>query len=129
MGKTMGKTVFLPLKKEWYEMIESGVKLHEYRSITPYWCQRFLLDGNGNKRSKDYWAGFLSKYCFTPYEYRLSLLIGWIKKGLCVVSERDRGCVLLWVYTTQNDFQGYGDLFRNWIPIMGGRSWRAVFCN
>lgn len=77
----MGKTVFLSLKKEWYEMIESGVKLHEYRSITPYWCQRFLLDGNGNKRPKDYWAGFLSKYCFTPHEYRLSLLIGWLKKG------------------------------------------------
>ena len=77
----MGKTVFLPLTKEWYEMIESRVKPHEYRSITPYWCQRFLLDGNGNKRSKDYWEAFLSKYRFTPYESRLSLLMDWLKKG------------------------------------------------
>ena len=29
----MGKTLYLPLKKEWYEMIESGVKTEEYREI------------------------------------------------------------------------------------------------
>jgi hypothetical protein len=30
----------LPLKKQWYEMIESGVKTEEYREIKPYWCKR-----------------------------------------------------------------------------------------
>ena len=36
----MGKTLHLPLKKEWYEMIESGVKTEEYREIKPYWVNR-----------------------------------------------------------------------------------------
>ena len=34
------KTLCLPLKKEWYEMIESGVKTEEYREIKPYWVTR-----------------------------------------------------------------------------------------
>lgn len=34
------KTLHLPLKKEWYEMIESGVKTEEYREIKPYWINR-----------------------------------------------------------------------------------------
>ena len=34
----------LPLKKEWYEMIESGIKTEEYREIKPYWMKR-LLEG------------------------------------------------------------------------------------
>ena len=32
----------LPLKKEWYEMIESGIKTEEYREIKPYWSKRFV---------------------------------------------------------------------------------------
>lgn len=38
----MSKVLYLPLKKEWYEMIESGVKTEEYREIVPYWCVRLL---------------------------------------------------------------------------------------
>lgn len=34
------KTLHLPLKKKWYEMIESGVKTEEYREIKPYWVKR-----------------------------------------------------------------------------------------
>lgn len=30
----------LPLKKEWYNMIDSGEKKEEYRAITPYWRKR-----------------------------------------------------------------------------------------
>ena len=36
------KTLYLPLKKEWYEMIESGRKTEEYREIKPYWEKRLL---------------------------------------------------------------------------------------
>ena len=36
------KTLHLPLKAKWYEMIESGVKTEEYREIKPYWTKRFL---------------------------------------------------------------------------------------
>lgn len=35
------KVLDLPLKKEWYEMIESSVKKEEYREIKPYWTKRF----------------------------------------------------------------------------------------
>lgn len=36
------KTLYLPLKAKWYEMIESGVKTEEYREIKPYWCKRIV---------------------------------------------------------------------------------------
>lgn len=36
------KTIHLPLKAKWYEMIESGVKREEYREVKPYWCKRFI---------------------------------------------------------------------------------------
>ena len=34
------RILYLPLKKEWYEMIESGVKTEEYREIKEYWIKR-----------------------------------------------------------------------------------------
>ena len=37
------KTLHLSLKKEWYNMIESGVKTEEYREIKPYWLKRMLM--------------------------------------------------------------------------------------
>lgn len=36
----MNKILDLPLKREWYEMIERGEKTEEYRMIKPYWCVR-----------------------------------------------------------------------------------------
>lgn len=36
------KILHLPLKKEWYEMIESGVKTEEYRVGKLYWCKRLV---------------------------------------------------------------------------------------
>jgi len=32
----------LPLKRKWYEMIESGIKTEEYREFKPYWCCRLV---------------------------------------------------------------------------------------
>lgn len=34
------KILELPLKKKWYNMIESGEKREEYRAITAYWISR-----------------------------------------------------------------------------------------
>lgn len=31
----------LPIKKKWFDMIRTGVKKEEYRSITPYYQARF----------------------------------------------------------------------------------------
>lgn len=33
----------LPLKAEWYDMIESGEKKEEYREIKPYWIKRLCI--------------------------------------------------------------------------------------
>lgn len=34
------KTLHLPLKAKWYDMIECGVKNEEYRELKPYWKKR-----------------------------------------------------------------------------------------
>lgn len=36
------KTLHLPLKAQWYEMIDSGEKTEEYREIKPYWEKRLV---------------------------------------------------------------------------------------
>ena len=36
------KILDLPLKKEWYNMIESGEKKEEYREINDYWKSRLM---------------------------------------------------------------------------------------
>lgn len=33
----------LSLKREWFDMIKSGVKKEEYRAIKPYWIKRLFL--------------------------------------------------------------------------------------
>lgn len=37
------KILYLPLKKEWYEMIEAGIKKEEYRDMSPYWFSRLSI--------------------------------------------------------------------------------------
>lgn len=46
------KVLHLPLKKEWYELIECGTKLEEYREIKPFWIKRFFIHADG-RRIKD----------------------------------------------------------------------------
>lgn len=36
------KILYLSLKKEWYNLIDDGVKTEEYREIKPYWVKRLL---------------------------------------------------------------------------------------
>lgn len=38
---TTKETLHLNLKKEWFDLILSGVKKQEYRDITDYWKNRF----------------------------------------------------------------------------------------
>lgn len=40
------KILDLPLKKEWYDMIESGIKTEEYREVKPYWSKRLAHCGH-----------------------------------------------------------------------------------
>jgi len=41
------KTLTLPLKKKWFDMIKSGVKKEEYRLFNEYWYKRFCKDNDG----------------------------------------------------------------------------------
>lgn len=34
------------LKKEWFEKIKSGEKMHEYREVKPYWTKRLFKDAD-----------------------------------------------------------------------------------
>lgn len=36
------KILYLPVKKEWFEMERSGAKPEEYRAITQYWAKRIM---------------------------------------------------------------------------------------
>jgi hypothetical protein len=36
------KTLHLPLKAQWYDMIESGEKKEEYRELSPHWRMRIM---------------------------------------------------------------------------------------
>lgn len=56
------KILHLPLKAEWYRMIESGEKTEEYREIKPYWLKRLLRSDwpTPNKKIDNFCASF---YC------------------------------------------------------------------
>lgn len=44
----------LSLKKKWFEMTDYLIKKEDYRSITPYFCNKFLLH-NGKSMPKLWW--------------------------------------------------------------------------
>lgn len=59
------KTLHLSLKKEFYTLIESGVKTEEYREIKQYWCDRLI----GNyPLGHEYWRIVLPKIFKTANE-------------------------------------------------------------
>lgn len=87
------KTLHLSLKKEFYNLIESGVKTEEYREIKPYWVQRLTRYGNDTLNGRLY-AEFMSsspevlKYnieqglmCFTDYTH-VKFSYGYTKRTM-----------------------------------------------
>lgn len=42
-------------------MTKAGIKTEDYREITPYWCNRFLLQ-NGKSMSKEWWKIYLHNF-------------------------------------------------------------------
>lgn len=74
------KTLYLPLKKEWYEMIESLIKPEEYRGITAYWIVRLFRDENGRKITR-LTANFLAS--------NIKILKWWIESGKLVFKPFD----------------------------------------
>ncbi len=67
----------MPLKKEWYEMIESGVKTEEYREIKPYWIKRFFVYTDG-RRINNSDAEYLARNISTLYSALCEGIIKYI---------------------------------------------------
>lgn len=55
---TLLKVLHLPLRANWYNMIESGEKQEEYREIKPYWIKRLTACKGENRAEK---TGFYCK--------------------------------------------------------------------
>ena len=53
-------TLYLPLKKKWFEMIKAGTKLEEYRKINEYWASRLI-----GKDKFDKWDSLYRKCDFS----------------------------------------------------------------
>ena len=68
----INKTLHLPLKAQWYNMIESGIKSEEYREIKAYWVQRLCIWPDGRNIGKSD-AEFLAS--------NISYLISAIEEG------------------------------------------------
>lgn len=49
----MENILYLPLKTEWYNLIESGIKKEEYREIKPYWIKRLCTKETLSKLNVD----------------------------------------------------------------------------
>ena len=80
------KTLYLTLKKQWFDMINDGIKTEEYREIKPYWIKR--LEGrkydivefrNGYQKDAPKMRLKLKKYLLIPEisngELKIILLI------------------------------------------------------
>ncbi|MBQ9203459.1 MAG: hypothetical protein IJ155_04365 [Prevotella sp.] len=65
------KVLELPLKKEWYNMIESGEKREEYRDITPYWEKRLLDYKRLKQYVEDNYKELMAKKNLFPYRTTL----------------------------------------------------------
>lgn len=51
------KILYFTLKAKWYDMIDAGIKLEEYREINSYWAKRL---GYVNDGEPDYESGYAS---------------------------------------------------------------------
>lgn len=58
----MNRTLHLPLKKEWYNMIESGAKTEEYRLTSCHWIVRLFEKTDGKRITRSE----ALKYAFCP---------------------------------------------------------------
>lgn len=63
------KILDLPLKKEWYNMIESGTKTEEYREIKPYWIKRLCNNADKLWQCADCDGLLMCSACFSPKNY------------------------------------------------------------
>lgn len=75
-------TLHLPLKAEWYEEIEHGGKIEEYRELSAYWIVRLLRYSAS--------GGRIDKETAERYEHNIKMLKSHIKDGVLTYREFDR---------------------------------------
>ena len=100
------KILDLPLKKEWYEMIESGVKTEEYREIKPYWDKRLM---------RDKWNFCTDSLCHIPQKFdAVKFSYGYTKrtitfecKGITIGKGKPEWGALL--SDLENELNNYGN--------------------
>lgn len=76
-----GKTLHLPVKREYFEAIQSGIKTEEYRLVNSFWSTRLSINhayefveitlgypkaGDSSRRIKRHWKGFEVKKITHP---------------------------------------------------------------
>lgn len=57
------RAIHLPLKAEWYEMIERGEKKEEYRLLSLHWLKRLCYNWESGDRYVDCKQGMLCREC------------------------------------------------------------------
>lgn len=67
-------TLYLPLKAIWYEEIEHGGKIEEYRELSAYWIARLLRYSASGRR--------IDKETAERYEKDIKMLKAHIKDGV-----------------------------------------------
>lgn len=64
------RTIHLPLKAEWYEMIERGEKKEEYRLLSRHWLQRLCYSWQTGCRSEECKSGLnCHRMCLDTRDY------------------------------------------------------------
>lgn len=71
----MDNILYLPLKSEWYNLIESGIKTEEYREIKPYWIKRLCISDSDFKHYDKV------KFSYGYTKKTMTFLIEKISKG------------------------------------------------
>lgn len=71
----MNNILHLPLKSEWYNLIESGIKTEEYREIKPYWIKRLCISDSDFKHYDKV------KFSYGYTKKTMTFLIEKISKG------------------------------------------------
>jgi len=77
------KTLFLILKRKWFDMILSGIKKEEYRELTPYWYNRLMY---GEHRERNSFASYIHYTEFKKFD-TVTFQLGYQKDAPRIVCE------------------------------------------
>lgn len=70
IGSRVLRTIHLPLKAEWYEMIERNEKKEEYRLLSRHWLQRLCYSWQTGCRSEECKSGLnCHRMCLDTRDY------------------------------------------------------------